>query len=152
MLRRGPLQSGTLRFDGVVDVYEPVWRARGAFLVYALAWTAVIALSGLFFFVFQPYWFARLRPAIMLVRVSANRLTALPDWLLALPRGLVLAGRLRLPGRVDPGLAGPAGPGRPGGGGGLAAPGVAQPQRWHRRASPSGEAGLRTRATYDSRG
>ena len=52
------------------------------------------------------------------------------------PRGLVLTGRLRLPRRVDPRLARPAGARGPDRRGRLAAPGVAQPVRRHRRAAP----------------
>ena len=53
------------------------------------------------------------------------------------PRGLVLTGRLRLPRRVDPRLARPAGARGPDRRGRLAAAGVAQPLRRHRRPAPS---------------
>ena len=53
--------------------------------------------------------------------------------------GLLLAGRLRLPGRVDPGLARPARPRRPGGRGRLAGTRVAQPLRRDRGPPPGRE-------------
>ena len=52
------------------------------------------------------------------------------------PRGVVLAGRLRLPRRVDPRLARPARPRRADRRGRLAAARVAQPLRRRRRAAP----------------
>ena len=55
----------------------------------------------------------------------------------AIARGVSSSpGRLRLPRRVDPGLARPAGAGRPDRRGRLAAPRVAQPLRRHRRPAP----------------
>ena len=68
-----------------------------------------------------------------------HRLHRVPDEGAAVggPRGLLEPRRLRLPRRVDPGLARPGGAGRPDRGGGLEAARVARPDRWNRGPAPA---------------
>src|SRR5215218_10587441 len=56
-----------------------------------------------------------------------------------MPSSLLRSSRysIRVPGRVDPSLAGPARAGRPDQGGRVAGRGLAQRLRWHRRPAPS---------------
>ncbi|CAA9332057.1 MAG: Demethylmenaquinone methyltransferase, partial [uncultured Friedmanniella sp.] len=79
------------------------------------------------------------------LRVLHPHLAAVPHGLRRLPGGRAAAdrhrplprpGRLPLPGRVDPGLAGPGRPGRPAAGSRLAAGGVARPERRRGRPAP----------------